>query len=79
MKVFRRILHATDFSSASRPALAKAVALAGQNRAQLQIVHVLAPLVLPAGGDFAYIPASTYESISQQARRIFSSRAKRMP
>ena len=69
MKVFRRILHATDFSSASRPALAKAIALAGQNRAQLQIVHVLAPLVLPAGGDFAYIPASTYESIEQQARQ----------
>ena len=68
MKVFRRILHATDFSKASRPALAKAIALAGQNRAPLHIVHVLAPLVLPAGGDFAFMPATTYETIDRQAR-----------
>ena len=69
MKVFRRILHATDFSSASRPALDKAIALAGQNRATLQIVHVMSPLVLPAGGDFAFMPAETYEAIDQQARQ----------
>jgi len=69
MRVFRRILHATDFSSASRPALAKAIALAGQNRAPLQIVHVLAPLVLPAGGDFAFLPAETYDAIDRRARQ----------
>ena len=69
MKVFRRILHATDFSSASRPALVKAIALAGQNRAPLQIAHVLAPLMLPAGGDFAFMPATTYQAIDQQARQ----------
>ena len=69
MKVFRRILCATDFSSASRPALAKAIALAGQNRATLQIVHVLSPLVLPAGGDFAFMPAETYEAIDRLDRR----------
>ena len=69
MRVFRRILHATDFSSASRPALAKAIALAGQNRAPLQIVHVLAPLVLPAGGEFAFLPAETYDAIDRRARQ----------
>jgi universal stress protein A len=69
MRVFRRILHATDFSKASRPALAKAIALAAQNRASLQIVHALAPLVLPAGGDFAFMPATTYQTLDQQARQ----------
>lgn len=69
MKVFRRILHATDFSSASRPALAKAVALARQNRAPLTIVHALAPTVIPVGGDFGYIPPKTYEALDQNARQ----------
>jgi nucleotide-binding universal stress UspA family protein len=69
MRVFRQILHATDFSSASRPALAKAIALARQNRATLRVVHALPPLVLPAGGDFAFVPAGTYDAIDQRARQ----------
>ena len=69
MKVFRRILHATDFSRASRPALAKAIALARQNRAPLAIVHALAPPVIPVGGDFGYIPPRTYEALDQNARQ----------
>ena len=74
MQVFRRILHGTDFSSASRPALAKAIALAGQNRVPLQIVHVLAPLELPAGGDFGFMPATTYETIdrAEDARQFLA-------
>jgi nucleotide-binding universal stress UspA family protein len=69
MKVFRRILHATDFSQASRPALAKAIALARQNRAPLAIVHALPPPVIPVGGDFAYVPPKTYEALDQNARQ----------
>jgi nucleotide-binding universal stress UspA family protein len=69
MKVFRRILHATDFSRASRPALAKAIALARQNRAPLTIVHVLSPPMVPVGGDFGYIPPKTLDAIDQQARQ----------
>lgn len=69
MRVFRRILHATDFSSASRPALAKAIALARQNRAALQVVHALPPLALPVGGDFGYVPPGTYEAIDRRARQ----------
>ena len=69
MKVFRRLLHATDFSKASRPALATAIALARQNRAPLAIAHVLSPLVLPVGGDMAYMPPRTYEMIDQNARQ----------
>jgi nucleotide-binding universal stress UspA family protein len=69
MKVFRRILHATDFSPASRPALAAAIALARQNRAPLSIVHALPPLVMPVGGEIAYVPPGTYEAIDQRARQ----------
>lgn len=43
MKRFRRILHATDFSTASRPAFVMAVDLAAQNRADLVLVHVVTP------------------------------------
>lgn len=69
MKVFRRILHATDFSRASRPALAKAIALARQNRAPLTIVHALPPLIVPIGGEIAYVPPKTYEAIDEASRQ----------
>jgi hypothetical protein len=46
MRVFRRIVHATDFSAASRPAFGKAQELARTSRAQLLIVHVLPVLPL---------------------------------
>ena len=69
MKVFARILHATDFSTASRPALAKAIALARQNRAPLTIVHALPPPIIPVGGEIAYVPPGTYEAIDQSARQ----------
>jgi nucleotide-binding universal stress UspA family protein len=69
MKVFKQILHATDFSRASRPALVKAIALARQNRAPLVIAHALPPVVLPVGGDFGYVAPRTYETIDQNARQ----------
>jgi nucleotide-binding universal stress UspA family protein len=69
MKVFKRIVHATDFSAASRPALVKAIALARQNGAPLTIVHALPPPVVPLGGEIAYVPAATYEAIDQSARQ----------
>lgn len=69
MKVFKRILHATDFSSASRPAFAKAIALARQNQAPLSIAHALPPPLIPIGGDFGYVPPKTYEAIDQGARQ----------
>jgi nucleotide-binding universal stress UspA family protein len=69
MNVFRRIVHATDFSSASRPAMAKALALARQNRAALWIVHALPPLIMAAATDVAYLPAGTYEALDRGARQ----------
>jgi nucleotide-binding universal stress UspA family protein len=41
----QRIVHASDFSKASRAAFDKAVELAKSNRAELVLVHVLAPVV----------------------------------
>ncbi|HTO10426.1 MAG TPA: universal stress protein [Candidatus Binatia bacterium] len=59
-RVFRRIVHASDFSPASRPAFRKAVELAKGTGAQLLIVHVLP--VVPILPD-AYIAASTYDTL----------------
>ena len=63
----RPILHATDFSSASRPAFAKAVALAKANRAKLVITHVLTP-ELPLLED-GYMSAALYRERQAAARR----------
>jgi nucleotide-binding universal stress UspA family protein len=66
MRTFRRILHATDFSSASRRALARAIALARQNRAPLSIAHALpAPAMLVGDG---FVPPGTYEMIDRGSR-----------
>jgi universal stress protein A len=67
MTVFRRILHATDFSSASRPAFARTIALARQNRAPLSIAHALAPPAMIVGDGF--ITPQTYEVIDRSARQ----------
>jgi universal stress protein A len=61
----RRILHATDFSPACRPALASAVELAMQDRARLLLLHVLTP-PSPFLGDS--LPAS-YVELQAGARR----------
>jgi nucleotide-binding universal stress UspA family protein len=65
VRIFRRIIHATDFSPASRPAFRKALELARKNRAQLTVVHVLP--VLPILPD-AYIAATTYNELLRGQR-----------
>ena len=45
-RMFRRILHPSDFSPAARPAFRKAVELAKANGAELVITHVLPTLPL---------------------------------
>jgi nucleotide-binding universal stress UspA family protein len=66
MTRIRRILHPTDFSSASRPAFERAIALARDARAELIVAHVLSP-ILPVVGE-GYIPPQTYESIDAAGR-----------
>ncbi len=65
MKRVRHILHATDFSRASRPAFAKALALAKRDRARLYLLHVLVP-PSPFLGD--KLPSS-YLDLQARARR----------
>ena len=67
MKRIRRILHPTDFSGASRAAFDRAVALTHDSRAELVILHVLAP-VIPMMGE-GYVPPQTYEAIDAAAHK----------
>ncbi len=66
MSRIRRILHPTDFSRASSKAFAMAVEMAKANRAELLIVHVLAPAV-PLVGD-GYVTPKVYEDLEASAR-----------
>jgi nucleotide-binding universal stress UspA family protein len=66
MKRIRRILHASDFSPASRPAFARAVDMAKRVGAELLVVHVLAPVV-PLIGE-GYVSPQTYNDIARSAR-----------
>ncbi|HEV8616816.1 MAG TPA: universal stress protein [Methylomirabilota bacterium] len=63
----RTIMHATDFSSASRAAFAKALQLARRDHAPLVIVHVMTPPV-PIIGD-GYVSPATWENIYRGYRK----------
>ena len=60
------IVHPTDFSPASRPAFARAVALARDEGAELLLVHVLAS-VTPLLGD-GYMSPKTYDDLQRSMR-----------
>jgi nucleotide-binding universal stress UspA family protein len=64
----RRTLHPTDFSKASAPAFARALAEARQTRSELILVHVLAPVIPAAGASEGYLSPSVYEQMSASAR-----------
>jgi nucleotide-binding universal stress UspA family protein len=64
---FRRILFATDFSPASRPAFRVAVDLARREGGRLVIAHVLSPIA-PLGVE-SYVSAKTYEEMESSLRR----------
>lgn len=61
-----QVMHATDFSSASRPALKKAMQLAKRDRTGLVIVHVMTP---PAWVGDGYIAPSTLDEIYRGYRK----------
>jgi universal stress protein A len=62
----RRVVHATDFSPASRAAFRHALELARGAGGALTLVHVLAPVVPPAGGSYALPQA--YDHLQAEAR-----------
>ncbi len=71
MARIRRILHPTDFSTASTAAFTKAVEFAKMNRADLVVLHVIPPPVPIAAGD-AYMAPQVYEDLDRSARAYAS-------
>jgi nucleotide-binding universal stress UspA family protein len=63
--MMRRILYATDLSSASNQAFARAVALAKQNRATLTLLYVADPFQPIPGGT---VSPPTYRELLKAAR-----------
>jgi nucleotide-binding universal stress UspA family protein len=63
--VTRRILHASDFSPASAPAFARAVALAKAKHAELCLLHVLDPTMPVTDG---VVSPPTYAALLKSAR-----------
>lgn len=61
-----RVLHPTDFSKASGAAFARALAEARQQRSELVVAHVLAP-VIPVAGE-GYVSPSIYEQMAASGR-----------
>lgn len=55
-RVYKRILVGTDFSAASAPAIEQGLKLAGQNRAELLIVHCS-----PLPGSLSFMPSDAYD------------------
>jgi nucleotide-binding universal stress UspA family protein len=62
------ILHASDFSPASRVAFAKAVDLARREHAELLMVHALTRVPMPVIGD-GHVPPPTWEELMRSHRR----------
>ena len=64
----RRVLHPTDFSRASAPAFARALAEAKQQRSELLVAHVMAPVIPLAGAGEGYMSPAVYEQMTESAR-----------
>ena len=67
MPGLRRIMHATDFSTASTAAFKRAVAMAKAARAPLIVAHVMIPPSLALPGD-GYVSPRLYEDLEASAR-----------
>jgi nucleotide-binding universal stress UspA family protein len=66
MAKIRKVMMASDFSTASRAAFARAVALAEANRATLVLVHAMAPSPTTLGGE--YVSPQIWEPIETTNR-----------
>lgn len=82
MTEFRRILHPTDFSPASRAAFTKAVELARASRAELILAHVLSPVMPMMGSE--YVSPRVLDDLTRSTRaeaarqlQILAARAKK--
>jgi nucleotide-binding universal stress UspA family protein len=77
MSRIRTILHPTDFSRASAPAFKRAVQTAKDNRAQLLILHVLAP-ASPMLMTDGYVPPKVYDDMEAAARAEAQKQLRRL-
>lgn len=68
MKRIHRVLHASDFSPASRRAFDTALDLAKSLNAKLAIVYALAPVVT-VPDQFTYMDAAMLDQLDKQARQ----------
>ncbi len=64
--MMRRILHPSDFSTASNAAFKKAIEMAKASRAELLIVHVINPII-PVAGE-GYVSPKMYEDLAASTR-----------
>jgi len=62
----RRVLHPTDFSRASGAAFARALETAKANRAELIILNVILPTIVPIGD--GYVSPKVYAEMEASAR-----------
>jgi nucleotide-binding universal stress UspA family protein len=77
MSQFRRILHASDFSPASRPAFRRALDLARANRARLTLVHVYSTYI-PMMGEGYVGSAQVYDKMIVDIRTDAQRRLDRL-
>lgn len=76
MKLFKRIVMATDFSPASRKAFALAAGLARTHGSQLLVVHILSPFEVMVPD--IYVSVSVMEDVRRAARRSAQERLTRL-
>ena len=72
----RRIVYASDFSRASRPAFAKGVDLAKAYRAELLVLHVLG--IVPPVVEDAYMAPRVWEELEASARAAAETQRDRL-
>lgn len=77
MAPFRRILHATDFSSASAVAFRLAIDLAKAGRARLVLIHVLSEPAMAFAADIP-VPPAVYNELEVAARADARKRLDRL-
>jgi universal stress protein A len=78
MNRIRRIMVASDFSAASRPAFRKALELARSTRARLLIVHALSPVIPPLMGEDVYVSSATWNQLEAGARQAAQKQLARL-
>ena len=77
MNRIRRVMHASDFSAASQPALRKAIEICKSTGARLLIVHAVAPTP-PLLTEGVYIMPSTWDEIAKYGRKAAERRIGKM-